>query len=280
MNTFDAEVSLTVGRDDGNEGSPLWHHAARLRRAAMRILLGMALLGLWEAVSGRLINPFWISTPSAIALRLIRWVGDGSLQYHLGITVREATGGFVLGGVAGIVLGLILGRSAFVGDIAEPYIVALYGLPKVALAPLFILWFGISIAAKVAFSAVIVFFLVFFSTFAASREVDRDLIHVVLLMGGRPGDVFLKVVLPTTLTWIFVGLKLAVPQALIGAVVGEIVASNKGLGYLIEAGAGQFDTTGVFAALFVLMVISALLHGLLGRAEKHVFRWKAAAQSQ
>jgi NitT/TauT family transport system permease protein len=151
---------------------------------------------------------------------------------------------------------------------------ALYSIPKVALAPLFIVWFGIGMHMKVLLAAATVFFLVFLNTAAGVRDVDRGLIDAVRLMGGTRWDVARRVVLPSSMTGVLTGLKVAIPYALIGAVIGELVASNRGLGYLINDAASQFDTAGVFATLVVLSVIAGVLNVLVGLVGKRVNRWK------
>ena len=144
----------------------------------------------------------------------------------------------------------------------------------IALAPLFILWFGIGIQAKIILTATIVFFLVFFNTYAGVRDTSRELIDIVRLMGARTGQVLWRVVLPSALTAIFVGLRVSVPYALIGAVVGEMMASNRGVGFLLVRATGQFDTAGAFAALFVLIVISTCFNAGIVTLERYLLRWK------
>jgi NitT/TauT family transport system permease protein len=243
---------------------------------SIRLALLVVLLAAWEWATRTVIDPFWISSPTEIAGRLVDWVADGSLWFHLGITVEESAAGFVLGAVSGMALGFVLGRNAFLSRVLDPFILAIYSLPKVALAPLFILWFGIGVAPKIVLAAVIVFFLVFYNTFAGVRDADQDLIDVVRLMRGSPMDVMRLAVIPSTMVWVFTGLRISVPYALIGAVVGEMMASNKGIGSLIAGAAGQFDTAGVFAALFVLMVVSTILNQALNRAEHYIMRWKVS----
>jgi NitT/TauT family transport system permease protein len=245
-----------------------------LRLLALRTLLIAALLGAWQVAATWWVDPFWISMPSSIALQLEQWTASGLLFYHLGLTLQAAFFGLVLGSSLGVVFGFALGSNQTLGRVADPVVIALYSLPKVAVAPLMVLWFGIGIQSKIVLAAVTVFFLVFFNTYAGVREVDRDLLDVVRIMGASRGALLRKVVVPSALGWIFVGLKVAAPYALVGAVVGEIVASNRGIGYLVQHAAGQFDSTGVFAALFVLMVVSTLLNETLNRIEARLMRWK------
>lgn len=242
---------------------------------ALRLALLLLLLGGWELASGRVVDQFFISKPSAIWGRLATWLGNGTLPFHVGITMHEALLGLLFGGVGGVLVGFALGRNLFLARLLDPYITAFYSLPKVALAPLIILWFGIDLTPKIVIASVIVFFLVFFNTYAGARDVDRELVDMIRLMGAGRWAILTKVVIPSATAWIFVGLKVAVPYSLIGAMVGELISSNRGLGYLLQRSAAQFDTAGVFAVLFVLMGISAALNEGLGRLETRLLRWKS-----
>ncbi len=248
---------------------------ARLVLMAQRLLLFGAMIALWE-VSVRMgwIDPYFTSQPSEILKRLVEWAKDGSLVQHVPITIFEAALGFVLGTLAGGGAGFVFGWFGRVADLLDPFIVAIYSLPKVALAPLFILWFGIGIETKVILTAVIVFFLVFFNTYAGVRDTSRELIDIIRLMGAGTGQILWRVVLPSALTVIFVGLRVSVPYALIGAVVGEMMASNRGIGFLLTNSTGQFDTAGAFAALLILVIISTAFNGVIVASEKRLLRWK------
>lgn len=248
---------------------------ARLAMIAKRLALFIALLALWEAgVRYGLIDPYFTSQPSRIWQRLYEWGVGGQLVQHVPITIAEAVLGFVFGTIAGGITGFIFGWFEKVADLLEPFIIAFYSLPKVALAPLFILWFGIGIETKIILTATIVFFLVFFNTFAGVRDTSRELVDIVKLMGAGPVQVVWHVVLPSALTAIFVGLRVSVPYALIGAVVGEMMASNRGIGFLLTNSTGQFDTAGAFAALVLLIIISTAFNGAILAAERYLLRWK------
>jgi NitT/TauT family transport system permease protein len=236
--------------------------------------IAIGVLGAWQLASGRLIKPFWISSPLAIWDQLADWVATGELWLHVEVTLTETLLGFVFGALSGVVVGLALGLNRRVAMILDPFIVGFYSLPKIALAPLFILWFGVGLASKVVMATFVVFFLVFYNTYAGTLAVEQELVDVLRLMGATRWQVIAKVILPSVVIWIFVGMKTSVPYALIGAVVGEMMASNKGLGYLIQAAAGQYDTGGVFAALFVLSIIAMLLHTVLKHSERRLLRWK------
>ncbi|MFM1654901.1 ABC transporter permease [Brevibacillus sp. B_LB10_24] len=246
----------------------------KLKLPLARLLLVAIVLLLWEFSAGRFFDKFWTSAPSDILKRLWEWIASGDLFFHLGITSQEMIIGFFIGAVLGAVVGFILGRWSFGAKLLDPFIISIYSLPKIALAPLFILWFGIGIEMKIIFAAMIVFFLVFFNTYAGVKNVDEDLLDSIRLMGATEKQIVAKVIIPSALNWVFVGLKLSVPYALIGAVIGEITASNKGIGFLIQYSAGQFDTAGTFAAVFVLMAISVSLNALLLKLESRLLRWQ------
>ncbi|KNE80349.1 MULTISPECIES: ABC transporter permease [Streptomyces] len=249
-------------------------HGATATIWATRTALLVVMLVLWQAASGRWIDDTFISRPSDIVDRLGTWWADGTLADNTWITVQEIVYGFLLGAAAGALAGYLLGASRFVYRVLDPFIMALYAIPKVALAPLFIVWIGIGMDMKVLLAAVTVFFLVFLNTAAAVREVDQGLVDAVRLMGGGRRQIALKVVLPSSMAGFLTGLKVSVPYALIGAVIGELVASNRGLGYLINDAAAQFDTAGVFATLVVLSLIAGALNILVGMLDRRVNRWK------
>lgn len=240
----------------------------------LRLGLLLAFLALWQAAQLLGANPMFISNPLAVFDQLVEWLGDGTIAMHTWITVQEVALGYVIGAVTGALAGFVLASIHLIYDVFEPFMMALYSIPKVALAPLFIVWFGIGIEMKIILAAVSVFFLVFLNTAAGVRDVDRGLVDAVRLMGGSRRDIALKVVLPASMAGLLTGLKVAIPYALIGAVIGELVASNRGLGYLINDAAAQFNTAGVFAAVVVLTVLAMVLNGLVGLLAARTNRWK------
>lgn len=250
------------------------HRQRMLRVNAMRLGVLVGVLGCWQLASGTFVDPFWISSPSEIGERLVEWTADGTVLSNAAFTLRAVVLGFIVGSLAGVSVGFVFGQWATVAVVLDPFITAFYSLPKVALAPLFVLWFGIGLTSKVVLTAVIVFFLVFYNSYAGVRSVDRELVDVVRLMGGNRRDVIRRVVLPSAAAWIFTGLKLAVPYSLIGAVVGELVASSEGLGYLLKRASGTFDTTGTFTALVVLMVLAVIINRIVVTVENRTSRWR------
>lgn len=260
----------------------IWDEAAlRKSQRSQKYLLYLARLGLfvglfaaWEFTSRTLVDPFWISRPSDIAIVLYDWVATGYIFIHLWATVQAMLLGLLVGSLVGMAVGFLLGRNRFLASVVDPLISALYSLPRIALAPLFILWFGIDLLPKVMISATIVFFLTFKSTFTGVRSVDRELVDVIRVMGATRLDILRKVVFPSALAWIFMGLRLAVPYSLVGAVVAEFVASARGIGWVIRTASGIFDTTSVFTGLFVLALVGFSLNQTLDWIENRTSRWR------
>ena len=246
--------------------------------ALWQIALGVAVLLVWQGASGRLIDNFFISNPLDVGTRLYRWTVDGSIFAHIGATIYATALGFIIGSIGGAILGIWLGVSPFASRLLNPYLNALNALPKVALAPLFVLWFGLGIESKIALAAVLVLFLVFLNTFAGVREVDQDLIDGARLMRATRTQVVVKVIIPSAMSWVFAGLKIAMPYALIGAVLGEMIAANRGLGYLVQFSGSQFDTAGVFAVLFVIALLAVALNYLVELAQDRIERWRIVSR--
>jgi NitT/TauT family transport system permease protein len=163
------------------------------------------------------------------------------------------------------------------GDLLEPFVLSLYTLPKIALAPLFVLWFGIGATNKIMFSAMLVFFMVFFTTYQGVRQVDRDLVENARMLGASRWGIWTKIAVPYSAVWVFTGLRIGLPYALIGAIVGEFVAAEAGVGFRIKEATSFFNTAAVFAGLIVLMAISMVLLGALKLVEMRVLRWQTTS---
>ena len=252
----------------------------RLRRfgvlLAWRTALTLAILVAWEAAATTIISPFWVSQPTRVFGRLVDLTGSGLLFWHVGATLQVALLGLALGVVAGVAGGLLLGTRPAVAAVVDPLLMGLNSLPRVALAPLFIMWLGIGLESKVALAFSLVVFPVLINTYQGVRNVDRDLIDVLRTMQASPAQIARRVTLPSTLPWIFAGLRIGLGMSLIGAVVGELAGSNRGVGYFIEERSGYFDTAGVFAGLVILMIMTITLNELMKLVEARLFRWKAA----
>ena len=258
------------------------HSSHRFRSAlsgtvAAQVFMVVVFLVLWEWVSARFHADFWISRPTRVIAALITWYQSGDLSTDLQITLMEAGFGFVIGSVAGGLVGFVLGWVRKLGDLFEPFVLSLYTLPKIALAPLFVLWFGIGATNKIMFAAMLVFFMVFFTTYQGTRQVDRDLVENARLLGASSWSIWRKIAVPYAAVWVFTGLRIGLPYALIGAIVGEFVAAEAGVGFRIKEATSFFDTATVFAGLIVLMAISLVLLGGLKLIERRVLRWQTAS---
>jgi NitT/TauT family transport system permease protein len=243
----------------------------------LQIGLVVLLLCIWEFTAWKFNSDFWTSRPSAVVEALSRWARSGTLATDLRVTLSAAVGGFLLGSIIGGLTGFILGWVTRLGDILEPLILAIYTLPKIALAPLFVLWFGIGLTNKIMFSAMLVFFMVFFTTFQGTRQVDRDLVENARVLGANRWDVWTKIAIPYSAVWVFTGIRIGLPYALIGAIVGEFVAAEAGVGFRIKEATTFFNTAAVFAGLLVLMMISGTLLGILKLIERRALRWQTAS---
>jgi NitT/TauT family transport system permease protein len=240
----------------------------------LRTALAVVVLGTWELASGRLVSPFWVSSPSKVSLALVDMAQSGALPSAIFATVSVAAAGFLLGTLIGVGLGVLFGVNRVIARVLDPYLAGLFSLPRVALVPLFILWCGLGFEMKTIFTALLVFFPIFSNTMAGVRNVDPDLIDVILVMGASRSDTLLKVLVPSALAWVFAGLRISAPFALIGAVLAEMFSSSQGLGYLISNTANQFDTAGLFAILFVTTVLGLCLDRLVLAVERHALRWQ------
>jgi NitT/TauT family transport system permease protein len=238
------------------------------------VIVGLVLLA-WELASGTLMSKFWLSSPSAIVKTLGGWIATGTIWAHLQATLLEMGLGYVIGCTLGVFAGLLLGFAPTVSKVLMPFLGGLYCLPKVALAPLFVIMLGIDLASKVALVSITVFFLLLYSTVDGINDVDKDLIQSFRLMGATRREISQKILLPACLKWVFTGMRISVRYAFTAAILGEVIASNRGLGYLIEANAGQFNSTGVFAAILVLVVCSLTLSELLTRWERSASRHRS-----
>lgn len=245
-----------------------------MRLLLVRLAIAAGLMIVWEAVSGRLIDTFFISKPSIVASDLAVLFGTGAIYPHLWATVEEAAYGYVIGAVTGIGAALVLSRLPVVEAALNPFIMAFYGIPRIALAPLFIIWFGIGLMSKVVVVVSVVFFIAFVNTLAGLREVDLGLVSVLKAMGATERQLFTKVRIPAAAPWVFVGLRVGVPYALVGAIIGELLAASRGLGYLIQRYSGYLDTGNVMALIITLGALVIIFNEILGAFQARIFRWK------
>jgi len=252
---------------------------ATIRRPVVlfwQVAVGVAVLTLWQLlVSWKILDAFFVSRPSDIAQRIAQWMTTGTLWGHLASTLEESLLGLVVGAALGIALGFWFGRSPLLASVFDPYIKMLNAIPRVVLAPLFLLWFGLGIWSKVALAVTLVFFVMFFSTYQGVRDADRVLIDNVRMLGASERQLVRHVLIPSALTWIFSSLQTSLGFAMVGAVVGEYLGSTRGLGYVISQAEGTFDTTGVFAGMTVLGLVVVFVSAGVTKLERWLLRWKA-----
>jgi NitT/TauT family transport system permease protein len=245
---------------------------------SLRVVVLVVVFGSWELLSTYLLDPFYYSKPSAIAERLYGWFTDGtskgSIWSNISVTLQEAVYGFILGAVAGVVLGILFGRARLLAEVLSPFIQALNAVPRIVLAALFIIWFGLGMESKIATALVLVFFPVFFNAFQGAREVDRNLVDNARILGASRRQVLWSIVVPSATSWILASLHTAFGFALIGAIVGEYAGASKGVGLLISTAQGTFDAAGIYAGMILSTVLALLAELILGYAERRLLRWR------
>ncbi len=266
------------------------------RYAWIRQLVAFAvLLAVWE-VAGRMdmLNPLYVPNPSRIGAALVDLFSDGRIWPHLDATFTAALGGLALGIAVGIVLGvvaalvrliaeliepvgIVLGVVAalvrLIAELIEPVMTVLNAIPRVILAPLFVIWLGIGLASKVALSFILVAVLIFFTVFSGIRQVDRRLVERVITLGGNRWSLVRHVYLPSVAAWVLGNLKIAVGFAFTGACVGEFVAATHGLGYLLSFAQSTYNAALMFALILLILVVVLLIFAIAGRLEKYLLRW-------
>ncbi len=269
-----SEAASGAARSSGPESA-----AVRPRRFVARLLAllpGIVLLLFWQWASGRLIRTIYVSRPSDIALRLYQDFATGEILPDLATTAEELVLGYVFGVALGVLGGYVLGRTPRLAAIFEPYVMAFYGIPKIALAPLFIIWFGIGLWSKVALAATMVFFLVFYNVYMGVRSVDRELVSLTLLMGASESQLSRHVYLPAAAPFVIMGMRMAIPYSVIGVIVGEFTSSVQGLGLFISQASANYDPAGVFAGIAILLLFVVLANAGAARLEKRLLRWRPA----
>jgi len=245
------------------------------RLAVARVVLLAAIVAVWEAgARTKLIDPYFVSLPSKLARTIAGWFANGFIYPHILATVQEAVIGLAVGILGGVFVGLLFAFFPFLSGLFHPLMVVFNATPRIALAPLFIVWLGIGLTSKVAMVVSLVFFIIFFSTYAGLRDVDVNLINHVRVMGGTRHDLMRHVLLPSALTWIFASLRACVGFAVIGAIIGEYLGADRGIGWIVQYGESLFDSNMVLSGLIVLMVFVATLDGSLGWLEQRFSHWK------
>jgi NitT/TauT family transport system permease protein len=234
----------------------------------------VVLLAVWETV-GRagMLNPLYAPNPSRIAAALFELFSDGRISPHLEATFTAALGGLALGIAVGVLLGVAAALVRVVAELLEPVMTVLNAIPRVVLAPLFVIWLGIGLASKIALSFILVAVLIFFTVFTGIRQVDRRLVERVLTLGGGRWALVRHVYLPSVAAWVLGNLKIAVGFAFTGACVGEFVAATHGLGYLLSFAQSTYNAALMFALILLILGVVLLIFGVAGRLEKYLLRW-------
>ncbi|MDF3290096.1 ABC transporter permease [Streptomyces silvisoli] len=280
--TTTAPVPPTV---DDTDAAELMRAArsGRRRRGLLVLSAQLALVvlvvGGWQLASAQgVLDSFTYGSPSGVVDQLRTWftqgTSTGSIWHNIGVTMEETVLGFLIGTLSGVVLGIALGRIHALAEVMAPFIKAGNSIPRVVLGSMFIIWFGLGPSGKVALAVVLVFFSVFFNAFQGTREVDRDLIANARILGASEWQVTSQVVLPSAMTWIVASLHAAFGFALIGAIVGEVLGAQAGLGQLIQQAQGNFNANGVYAGIIIIAVLALAAEFLITRFEKRVLRWR------
>ncbi|WP_232468081.1 ABC transporter permease [Bordetella genomosp. 13] len=254
----------------------------RLRVGAWQLLILAVLLGAWEGltripwfVQNTLFDPFFISQPSRVALRLWQWLQPGprSVWPHLWLTLEATLLGLLAGVGSGFAVGLALSRSRMLSEVCNPFIVAFNSMPRIAFVPLITMFFGLGLASKVVTSWFVVFFLVFFNTYKGGRSVERELVDFCRTLGGSPRQILWRVRIPTAAAWTFAALPNAISFALIGVVLAEFVGSTTGMGYLMITALATLNATDMFAAVTLLSVVGIVLVYAVTWLERRLLHW-------
>ena len=243
---------------------------AWMRRLAAFVLL----IAVWET-AGRagLLNPMYAPSPSRIWAAVVDLFADGRIWPHLDATFSAALGGLALGIVVGVLLGVAAALVPIIAELLEPVMSVLNAIPRVILAPLFVIWLGIGIASKIALSFILVAVLIFFTVFTGIRQVDRRLVERVVTLGGGRWALVRHVYMPSVTAWVLGNLKVAVGFAFTGACVGEFVAATHGLGYLLSFAQSTYNSALMFALILLILVVVMLIFVIAGRLERYLLRW-------
>lgn len=254
------------------------YEAARI--IALQMIVLAALLLVWWAVSGTLVDRLFLSDPISVARVLYEIIIDGTLWWHLEWTLVEMTLGYILGVSVGLILAIAITGIPWATQIVRPLAMGLFAIPKVALAPLIIVWFGIYLVPKVVLAASLVLFIVYFNTVAGISSVNPRMDEVLRVMGASRFALLTKLTLPSAMPYIFTAMRITVPGALIGAIIGEFLSSNRGIGFLIAAASSRYDTARVFAGILSLLAFVLLINAVISRLERYLARWQPVADAK
>lgn len=252
-----------------------WSGLKGFRLGLARIVLVTGLLAGWELLTrAGWLDPFFWSSPGRILRSLWQLTVSGDVVRETTTTLGESLAGLVIGSVLGIAVGLVLGQVDALRSLLDPLVYFFYSLPRVAIAPLFIVAFGIGVPSKIATAAFTVFFVLLLSTVSGVLNVEEAYVRMARIMGATPRQITLKIIVPSVMGWVFAGLRLAVSMAFLSAVVAEFAGSTSGLGYRLQLASTSFDTSGVFAWMVVLGIVSMAINLMVSALESRMLRWK------
>ena len=255
---------------------------SRINLLLLQILVAIVSIALWYVLTTvpiggiTVLPPFFFSTPLDVAQRIVKWFVDGTIWKHLWITLSEAMLAFAIGSIGGILVGFWFAAQPRIAAVFDPYVKMINALPRVVLAPIFTLWFGLGIWSKVALGVTLVFFIVFFNVYQGVKEVSPTVLANARMLGMNDRQLMRHVYWPSALSWMFSSLHTSVGFAVVGAVVGEYLGSAAGLGYLIQQAEGVFDVAGVFAGMLVLAAFVVAIDGLVTMVENRLLVWRPA----
>ena len=261
------------------------HRAVTLRNTWIwigRIMLAVVVLGGWQWFTAvGWVDKFFFGQPTEVWNSLVKLFTDGtafgSIWENLWITIQEALLGFLGGTLAGVILGILLGSNRYLSDVVGPYIRIVNSIPRIVLGSIFIVAFGLGMGPKVLLAAVLVFFVVFFNAFQGVREVDQNLVSNVRVLGASPLQVAMHVTIPSAMTWIIASLHVALGFSIIGAIVGEFLGAQGGLGLVIATAQNTFDSNGVFGAMLVIGMLALGAEALMSILENRLLAWRPKA---
>ncbi|HQT38257.1 MAG TPA: ABC transporter permease [Acidocella sp.] len=276
----------SIAKDINNISEDLVAKSARARaRRYRRMVMGgrigtlVFIVGAWQLLTDyNILDPFFAGSPLGIVERLAYWfvhgTAYGSFWYQIWVTMEESLLGFVVGVLTGVFFGVLLGEIPLLSDIMTPYIKMVNALPRIVLGSIFVIWLGLGLPSKVMLAAVLVFFVVFFNAYQGVKSVDRNLVAHARILGASRLGVVRHVVVPSATSWIIASLHVALGFSIIGAIVGEFLGAQHGLGLVISTAQNSFDTNGVFGAMLVIGAIAISAEGLMGIAEKRLLAWR------
>jgi len=235
--------------------------------------LGVAILVFWQFGLGHLVNPRYVSDPVTIAARIVELAAEGTIFTHVSVTLAEAGIGFVIGATVGFLSAFALSQTRSGYQVFEPFLIGFYSIPKIALAPLFILWFGLGTLPKVIMAALLVYFIVFVNTVTGIREVQPGLLRVCRVFGASRRDLLLKVTMPAAAPALVASVRITFTRAIEGALLSEFVASTQGLGYLVSRASRAFDIATVFAGIVIIAAVVITANTLLRLLQNRLTPW-------